>query len=280
MAQKKIVKATGKTLLGYLLFAVYMVPFVLVLINSFKKKINIVKQPLMLLDEDGLQWQNYLNAIDEMDFFRSFGNSLVITVCSVLILTVCTSMAAYIFVRADWRICKASFTVMLLSMVVPFQTIMIPLVYIYGSKFELLNSKLTLILMNFGLGAGMCMFMFHGFVKTNIPASLEEAAAIDGAGPVSTFFRIVFPLMKPIISTVVILETLNIWNDYLLPSLVLGKKELYTLPLAIRIFYGTYSNDYGKIMAGLILSIIPVIALYCFLQKYVIGGVVAGAVKS
>ena len=169
---------------------------------------------------------------------------------------------------------------MMASMVIPFQVIMIPLVYIYGGKLGVLNSRMILILMNFGFGTSMCTFMCHGFIKSNVPVALEEAARIDGCGPHGIFFRIVFPLMKPILSTIAILEVLGLWNDYLLPSLVLGRKELYTLPLAIRTFYGTFTNDYGNIMAGLTLSIIPIIIVYVFLQKYIVGGVIAGAVKS
>jgi len=269
-----------KTTFVALLLVVYMVPFLLVLINSLKRKISIVKFPLQLLDEAGLQWVNYQNAIKEMFFVRSFGNSLFITIISVLILVVFSAMAAYIFVRTDWPVCKASFSIMIASMIVPFQVVMIPLVYIYGAQLGMLNSRMTLILMNFGFGASMCTFMCHGFIKSSIPIALEEAARIDGCSDHETFFMIVFPLMKPIISTIVILEVLGLWNDFLLPSLVLGKKELYTLPLAIRTFYGTFTNDYGNIMAGLVLSVIPVFIVYIFFQKYIIGGVVAGAVKS
>lgn len=157
---------------------------------------------------------------------------------------------------------------------------MIPLVSIYGGKLGILNSRTVLILMNFGFGTSMCTFMCHGFIKSNVPIALEEAARIDGCGPHGIFFKIVFPLMKPILSTIAILEVLGLWNDYLLPSLVLGKKNLYTLPLAIRTFYGTFTNDYGNIMAGLTLSIIPIVIVYVFLQKYIVGGVIAGAVKS
>lgn len=269
-----------KTILVFFLFIVYMIPFLLVLINSLKKKVSIVKYPLKLIDDAGLQWVNYKNALEEMEFVKAFTNSLVITSVSVFLLVVFSAMAAYIFVRTDWKICKMSFSAMLVSMIVPFQVIMIPLVSIYGGKLGILNSRTVLILMNFGFGTSMSTFMCHGFIKSNVPLALEEAARIDGCGHHGIFFRIVFPLMKPILSTIVILEVLGLWNDYLLPSLVLGKKELYTLPLAIRTFYGTFTNDYGNIMAGLILSIIPIIVVYIFLQKYIVGGVIAGAVKS
>ena len=269
-----------KTVIVSVIFILYMFPFLLVLVNSLKRKVNIVKHPLQILDDAGLQWVNYKNSIEKMDFIRSFGNSFIITVVSVILLIVFSSMAAYIFVRTDWKACKISFFAMMASMVIPFQVIMIPLVSIYGGKLGILNSRTVLILMNFGFGTSMCTFMCHGFIKSNVPIALEEAARIDGCGPHGIFFKIVFPLMKPILSTIAILEVLGLWNDYLLPSLVLGKKNLYTLPLAIRTFYGTFTNDYGNIMAGLTLSIIPIIIVYVFLQKYIVGGVIAGAVKS
>lgn len=269
-----------KTSIVSVIFILYMFPFLLVLVNSLKRKVNIVKHPLQILDDAGLQWVNYKNAIEKMDFIRSFGNSFIITAASVVLLIVFSSMAAYIFVRTDWKVCKISFFAMMASMVIPFQVIMIPLVSIYGGKLGILNSRTVLILMNFGFGTSMCTFMCHGFIKSNVPIALEEAARIDGCGPHGIFFKIVFPLMKPILSTIAILEVLGLWNDYLLPSLVLGKKNLYTLPLAIRTFYGTFTNDYGNIMAGLTLSIIPIIIVYVFLQKYIVGGVIAGAVKS
>lgn len=269
-----------KTSIVSVIFILYMFPFLLVLVNSLKRKVNIVKHPLQILDDAGLQWVNYKNAIEKMDFISSFGNSFIITAVSVVLLIVFSSMAAYIFVRTDWKACKISFFAMMASMVIPFQVIMIPLVSIYGGKLGILNSRTVLILMNFGFGTSMCTFMCHGFIKSNVPIALEEAARIDGCGPHGIFFKIVFPLMKPILSTIAILEVLGLWNDYLLPSLVLGKKNLYTLPLAIRTFYGTFTNDYGNIMAGLTLSIIPIVIVYVFLQKYIVGGVIAGAVKS
>lgn len=278
--QPKKVSSIIKTVIVSIVFIIYMFPFLLVLVNSLKRKVNIVKHPLQILDDAGLQWVNYKNAIEKMDFVHSFGNSFLITSVSVVLLIVFSSMAAYIFVRTDWKICKMSFFAMMASMVIPFQVIMIPLVSIYGGKLGILNSRTVLILMNFGFGTSMCTFMCHGFIKSNVPIALEEAARIDGCGPHGIFFKIVFPLMKPILSTIAILEVLGLWNDYLLPSLVLGKKNLYTLPLAIRTFYGTFTNDYGNIMAGLTLSIIPIIIVYVFLQKYIVGGVIAGAVKS
>lgn len=273
-------KTVLKTVFVLFMFVFYMVPFILVLVNSFKRKINIVKNPLMLVDDKGMQFVNYSKAFNEMDFASAFGNSLLITGVSVFLILLFSAMTAYLFVRTDWLACKVCFALMVAYMVVPFQVIMIPLVSIYGNVLGILNSRATLIFMNLGFGTGMAIFMCHGFIKTNVPLSLEEAAQIDGCTRPQIFFRIVMPLMKPILSTITILNVLGLWNDYLLPNLVLGRKELYTLPLAIRTFYGTFSNDLGKIMAALVMIVLPIIVVYIFLQKYIIGGVIAGAVKS
>lgn len=277
---KKLVMDVVKTIFVVFMFLFYMMPFILVIINSLKRKVNIVKNPLMLIDDKGAQLVNYVKAFTEMDFGAAFFNSILITGVSVFLILLCSSMAAYLFVRTNWLACWIFFALIVAYMVVPFQVIMIPLVSIYGNIFGILNSRATLIFMNLGFGTGMAIFMCHGFIKTNVPMALEEAAKIDGCTRLQIFFKIVLPLMKPILSTITILNTLGLWNDYLLPNLVLGKKALYTLPLAIRTFYGTFSNDLGKIMAALVMIVAPIIVVYIFLQKYIIGGVVAGAVKS
>lgn len=278
----KPVKKTSwlKTVLLYGIFLIYLTPFFLVLINSLKSKVNIVKYPLELINRQGVQFVNYATALKKMDFLQAFSNSLLITVISVVLMILLSSMTAYLFVRARWKGCNISFSLMLASMILPFQVVMIPLIYIYGAKLQMLNSHITLIFMNVGFGVSLCTFMCHGFIRSNIPLALEEAATIDGCSRFQCFIHIVLPLLKPIISTITVLEVLSIWNDYLLPSLVLRRKPLYTLPIAIRTFYGTFSNDYGYIMAGLVMSVVPVIIVYICLQKHIIGGVVAGAVKS
>ena len=277
---KKLVMDVVKTIFVVFMFLFYMMPFILVIINSLKRKVNIVKNPLMLIDDKGVQLVNYVKAFTEMDFGAAFFNSILITGVSVFLILLCSSMTAYLFVRTNWLACRIFFALIVAYMVVPFQVIMIPLVSIYGNIFGILNSRATLIFMNLGFGTGMAIFMCHGFIKTNVPMALEEAAKIDGCTRLQIFFKIVLPLMKPILSTITILNTLGLWNDYLLPNLVLGKKALYTLPLAIRTFYGIFSNDLGKIMAALVMIVAPIIVVYIFLQKYIIGGVVAGAVKS
>ena len=275
----KSLRQTLKVIIAIIVLIIYLFPFALVLVNSLKTKVAIVKTPLKLVDDKGLQWINYKNAIDKMNFGRAFGNSLFVVGVSVILLLIFSSMAAWLFVRSNWKACKISFSAMLASMIVPFQVVMIPLIAIYGSQLHMLNHRMTMVFMNLGFGVSMCTFMCHGFIKGNIPVALEEAARIDGAGYHRTFFTIVLPLLKPILSTVAILEILSYWNDYLLPSMIFTRKEFYTLPLAIRTFYGEFSSDYGNIMAGLTLSVAPVIAVYLILQKHVIGGIVAGAVK-
>ena len=284
--QKKVggVKRTLVSTVGFIavliMFLLYMVPFILIVLNSFKQKRDIIKNPFSLTTKLGFSFENYVNAFQKMDFMKAFGNSLFITGLSTLIVIVLASMVAYYFVRSNNKFSKVMFAFMAASMIIPFQAIMIPLVSIYGAGFNLLNNRLTLIFMHSGFGISMSVFIFHGFIKSNIPISLEEAACLDGCSKTQTFFKIVLPLLKPTTTTLVILNVLAFWNDYLLPSLVLGRKELFTLPLSTYIFYGTYSADYGVIMAALVLTISPILILYLFLQKQIIQGVIAGAVKS
>ena len=262
------------------LFIIYMLPFLLIVINSFKAKRDIIKNPFSILAEKGFSIQNYITALEKMNFFKAFGNSLFITTLSTLMVIVLSSMVAYYFARTKNKFSTIFFALMAASMIIPFQAIMIPLVSIYGARLQLLNHRLTLVYLHTGFAMSMSVFIYQGFIKSGIPISLEEAAYLDGCTKTQTFFKVVFPLLKPTTSTLVILNVLAFWNDYLLPSLVLGKKQLYTLPLSTYVFYGTYSADYGTIMAALVLTVAPILILYLFLQKQIINGVVAGAVKS
>ena len=268
--KRRVLDVVGFTAI-IVLFLLYMVPFILVLLNSFKQKRDIIKNPFSFITEKGYTLANYTKA---------FGNSLFITGLSTLLVIIFASMVAYYFTRAKNTFSRVFFALMAASMIIPFQAIMIPLVSIYGSGLHLLNHRLTLIFMHTGFALSMSVFIYQGFIKSGIPLSLEEAAYLDGCTNVQTFFKIVFPLLKPTTATLVILNVLAFWNDYLLPSLVLGKKNLYTLPLSTYSFYGTYSSDYGVIMAALVLTVAPILVLYLFLQKEIIDGVVAGAVKS
>ena len=263
-----------------IIFIAYMFPFIMVVINSLKEKRDIIKSPFSwLFTIKGLSFDNFVKAFTQMDFLNAFKNSLIVTVSSTVLVTLLAAMLAYYIVRHNNKISKITFALMVASMIIPFQAIMIPLVSIYGGTLNVLNHRITLIFMHTGFSMAMSVFMFHGFIKGNIPIALEEAAYIDGCTHAQTFFKIVLPLLKPIISTMVILNSLAFWNDYLLPSLVLTDKELLTLPLSTYSFYGTYSADYGTIMAGLLLCVIPILILYVVLQKQIIGGVVSGAVK-
>lgn len=263
-----------------LIFIVYMFPFLMVVINSLKQKRDIIKSPFSwLFTVKGLSFDNFAKAFNQMDFLNAIKNSLIITVSATAIVTILAAMLAYFIVRNNNLLTRIIFALMVASMIIPFQAIMIPLVSIYGGTLNLLNHRLTLIFMHVGFSMSMTVFMFHGFIRGSVPIALEEAAYLDGCTHTQTFFKIVFPLLKPIMSTTLILNALAFWNDFLLPSLVLTDKKLLTLPLSTYSFYGTYSADYGTIMAGLLLCVVPLLILYIALQKQIINGVVAGAVK-
>lgn len=263
-----------------IIFIAYMFPFLMVVINSLKQKRDIIKSPFSwLFTIKGLSFDNFVKAFTQMDFLNAFKNSLIVTASATVLVILLAAMLAYYIVRHNNGISKITFALMVASMIIPFQALMIPLVSIYGGTLNVLNHRITLIFLHTGFSMAMSVFMFHGFIKGNVPIALEEAAYIDGCTHSQTFFKIVLPLLKPIISTMVILNSLAFWNDFLLPSLVLTDKKLLTLPLSTYSFYGTYSADYGTIMAGLLLCVIPILILYVALQKQIIGGVVAGAVK-
>ena len=259
------------------LFICFIFPFLLVIINVFKTKADITANPLALVGAHGFTLKNFPEAMKKMNFITVFGNSLVITCCATVLTILVSSMTAFVIVRnGNWKLCTLMFSLMIASMVIPFQVLMVPLVSVYG---PVLNHRLTLILMHVGFSVSMAMFMFHGAIKTNIPLELEEAATIDGCSRWQTFWRIVFPLLKPTIATVGIINAMAYWNDYLLPSLVLKKKALYTIPIATQAFYGTYSTDIGLVMAALLLAMLPILILYVFLQRFIVEGVTSGAVK-
>ncbi len=275
MKAKRISYLYIKFVLMLVILLCYMAPFLFVIINSIKTKKEIILNPIALPTNFSLD--NYYQAFEKMNFLKAISNSLIITIFSVLIIVVFSASTSYYFVRVKTKFNNVMFGIMVASMIIPFQGIMIPLVSIYGGL-GLLNNKFTLIFMYLGFGTSLAVFMFHGFIK-NIPLSLEEAAMIDGATRFRTFITIVFPLLKPITMTIVILDVLWIWNDFLLPNLVLMNANLRTLPLSTFYFFATYTVDYGLLMAALILTIIPVIALYLFLQKYIIAGVLQGSSK-
>lgn len=262
-----------------LLFLAFMFPFIMVVLNSFKVKTDILRSPMSFAPSRGFSFDNYIEAFSTMNYLQAFLNSFFITGLSTIAVTFLSSMCAYYYVRHNNRFSKVFSTMMSASMIIPFQAIMIPLVYIYGARLGVTGHRLTLVFMHTGFAMSMSTFIYQGFIKSNIPLALEEAATIDGCGQYRTFFQIVFPLLGPTTATLVILNVLSFWNDYLLPSLILTVKNLYTLPLSTYSFYGTYSADYGLIMAALVMTVIPIMILYFALQKVIISGIVAGAVK-
>lgn len=259
---------------GAFFSAVYAFPFFLVIINSVKPKKEIVANPLALPIEFSLD--NFEQALKKMNYFQSLTNSLVITIFSVVALILTSSMLAYYLSRNKNKFTKTTFLILVASMIVPFQALMIPFMALFAPLVSW-NNRVSLIFFYVGFGVALSTFLYHGFIS-NIPEELDEAAAIDGAGDFTIFRRIIFPMLTPVTATVAIINALWIWNDFLLPILVLDK-DSRTLPLSTFLFYGQYSANYGQAMAGLLLAIIPIIAFYFVLQKQIVSGISAGAVK-
>lgn len=259
----------------YFLLVLYLIPFFLVFVNAFKDRNQIIANPFRL--PSAFHLANFIEAFKKMNYPYAFWNSLVITVLSTALIVFFSSMTAYLFARLPWKFNRFMFFLMVASMLIPFQAIMIPLVKIYGS-FGLLNNRWTLMYMYLGFGCSFAVFLYHGAIKS-IPLELEEAAMIDGCSRFQAFFKIVFPLLKPTTTTVAILDVLWIWNDFLLPSLVLISPRNRTLPLSTYYFYGTYTSEYGLLLASLILSITPVIIFYLFMQRHIIRGILQGSIK-
>ena len=278
-ARNKKISHAVKILILVLLFICFIFPFILVVINVFKEKADITIDPMALIGSRGFTTKTFPEAMEKMNFWLSFGNSAMITISSTILTILFASMTAFVIVRNNWKACGLLFGAMIASMVIPFQVLMIPLVSLYGGIFGIMNHRATLIFMHTGFSLSMATFMFHGAIHTNVPIALEEAATIDGCTRWQTYWKIVFPLLKPTIATVAIIDAMAFWNDYLLPSLVLAKKELYTIPIATQVFYGTYSTDIGLVMAALLLAMLPILILYLFLQRFIVEGVTSGAVK-
>lgn len=257
---------------------VYIAPILVVLMNSFKKKVYINKEPFILPNEK--TWnsiENYVTAIDKYELLDAVGWTVFITVGSVLVILVCTSMCAWYITRVKTKFTKALYLLCVFSMVVPFQMVMFTLSLVADRT--RLNTPWGIMIIYLGFGAGLAVFMFCGFVKS-IPLEIEEAAMIDGCTPLRTFFSVVLPIMKPTYISVGILETMWIWNDFLLPYLVLDLNKYKTISIAIQYMKGSYGRvDMGAIMAALILAVIPVVIFYLACQKHIIKGVAAGAVK-
>ena len=274
-------KRVGNNVIFFFFLALsvlFLVPIIIVIINSFKSRIYISSQPLKLPNaETFVALENYINGVTTSDFFSAFLRSLFITVVSVILIVLFASMAAWYIVRSNSKITKGIYYMLVFSMIVPFQMVMYTMTYVTNRAN--LDNVFGITFVYLGFGAGLSVFMLCGFIKS-IPLEIEEAAMIDGASPIQAFFTVVFPMLKPTAITVAILNTMWIWNDYLLPYLVLGSDKK-TIPVAIQLaMQGAYgSTDYGGFMAMLVLAIVPIIIFYIFCQKYIIKGVVAGAVK-
>ncbi len=261
-----------------LLSIIFLFPIYLILINSFKSKFTIIGTPFNFPNSDtfvGLE--NYLNGIESSGLIGSFFRTLIITIGSVLVIVIFTSMTAWYLTRVKSKLTKTIYYLFIFSMIVPFQMVMFTMTYV-GTKLGL-NTVLGIIPIYLGFGSGLSVFMFSGFIK-GLPHEIEEAAMIDGCSPIKTFFYVVFPILKPTAITVAILNAMWIWNDFLLPYLLLGSGNK-TLSVAIQLtMQGAYGAiDWGGFMAMLVLSIIPIIIFYLLCQKYIIKGVIDGAVK-
>ena len=257
---------------------VYIMPILIVLINSFKNKVFINKEPFKLpTKQTWVGIDNFLSAIDKYELLSAVGWTVFITVGSVLVILVCTSMCAWYITRVNSKFTKLLYLLCVFSMVVPFQMVMFTLSLVADRTG--LRTPWGIIIIYLGFGAGLAVFMFCGFVKS-IPVEIEEAAMIDGCNPLQTFFLIDIHILKPTMISVGILEAMWVWNDYLLPTLVLDIKKYKTIPMLIQYFRGSYGRvEMGPMMASIMLTVIPIIIVYLAGQKYIIKGVAAGAVK-
>lgn len=278
MKTKKVKHGWILTVFFSILSVLYLYPILLVFINSFKKKAYISKFPFKIpTDNMFVGLENYIRGIEKTGLVSAFGWSLFITVGSVAAIIVCCSMCAWYISRVHTKFTSFLYLMCLFAMIVPFQMEMYTLSKIANMLH--LGNPWGIIIIYLGFGAGLSVFMFTGFMKS-IPLEIEEAAMIDGCTPLQTFFKIVMPITKPTCVTVTILQAMWVWNDYLLPSLVLDTRKYKTIPIAVQYLKGGYGSvDMGAMMGTLVLAIVPIIIFYLACQKYIIEGVVAGAVK-
>lgn len=272
----------GGSILVLLISIIHLSPLYLLAVNSFKTREQLYENVMAL--PTSYNFQYFRTAMERMNFLTSFLNSLLITVVSVALIVITSSMTAWVIARNQDRWwARALYLTFIATMLIPFQTVMMPLVQFFGSVqdytgIQVLNTRWGLIFMYIGFGAAMSVFLYNGFIKS-IPYSLEEAAYLDGASKGTVFFRVIFPMLKPITNTVVILNVIWIWNDYLLPSLILADESKRTIPLSTFSFFGQFTIQWNLAMAGLLMTILPVIIFYAFAQRSIIHGVANGAVK-
>lgn len=276
MIKKSKIKQTGLFLVVLLILLLFMVPFFVLVINTFKTTAEFTKMPFSLPTSFSLD--NYSAAIERMSFGVALKNTATITVFATLLNTLFSSMTGFFFARKRWKINKIIFMLFLASMVAPFQVYMIPLVKIFGGMFGMSNKLMMVVYIAIGLNIPFSVFLYNGFAE-GIPEDLDEAAKIDGCGITRTFFNIIFPLLKPIVITVMVFVALGVWNDYLMTSLFLTNTATKTLALAAFTFLTNHTADYSPMMSGLVLGIIPVLFFYLLGQKYIIEGVISGSVK-
>ena len=267
------------TVLLAALCVVWLYPVLLILINSLKDELAISTATVFELPTQatfaGLH--NYTYGITQLNFLQSFGYSATITITSVVLILLCCSMCGWYITRVSSMISKAMYLLCVFSMVVPFQMVMFTLSKTADTL--RLNTPFNICVIYLGFGAGLAVFMFTGFMKS-VPIAIEEAAMIDGCNPLQIFFKIVFPILKPTMISTAILETMWVWNDSLLPTLVLDIKKYRTIPMAIQYFRGSYGRvEMGPMMACIMITVLPIIVMYLVCQKYIIDGVIAGAVK-
>ncbi|AZS13353.1 carbohydrate ABC transporter permease [Paenibacillus motobuensis] len=264
-----------------LLALLFLSPIYIMLVNSFKTRAELYNNALALPESFSLQY--FEAAMKKMNFLTVLGNSTFVTVMTVIFVVVLASMTAWMLVRTDNKLSKLMFMAFISTMLIPFQTLMMPLMQVMDwirtyLHIPMLNTHGGLIFMNIGFHASIAVFLYHGFIKS-IPIALEEAATLDGCSKFGVFWRIVFPMLKTITITVAILDVISTWNDYLLPSLTLSDKGLRTIQLSTFYFFGEFTIVWNQAMAGLTLTIIPVVIFYAIAQKYIIKGIAEGAVK-
>jgi len=282
--------ALPREILAIALFLVYMIPFAIVLINSAKPRLEIIVDPLSIPSNSEL-WENIVRVWSHprVQYASSFFSSVVITAVSVCLLVLISSMAAWILVRTKTKLSSAIFMIFVAAMVIPFQVVMFPLINWFfrieqflglsaRTPFRLLGDYPGIIFAYLGFGSSLSIFLFHGFTKS-VPLELEEAAIIDGCSRPATFFKIVFPLLTPITVTVIILNGIWIWNDFLLPFLLLMGGNVQTLPLAVQSFVGAFVRQWELILTSTLMAMVPVVVMFLFLQKYIIKGMVEGSIK-
>lgn len=269
-------KKIGLPILSSILAILFLSPLYIVFTNSFKTQKGIFLNVISLPFGKYFSPDNYAEAFTQLDFIRSFFNSLFITVSSTIIIIIFASMAAWMLVRTKSKFSSILFFLFAGAMLIPFQSVMLPLVRLMG-KLKLLN-PFGLIFIYLGFGSSLSIILYHGFIK-NIPKELEEAATLDGCNKFQVFWHIIFPLLKPITVTVSILNAMWIWNDFLLPQLVINKPEWHTIPLKMFFFFGQFSKKWHLALAGLVIAMIPIIIFYFFAQKHIVKGVTEGSIK-